>query len=700
MMEYSQKQEIALKHENLKKRNLRKCLYYEKGHCRRGANCWYKHSNSRKESREYYNKELYKNCNQFQHNNRKNANREQKNNSNDCDLTFSEGKKAFDIKNEVVSSKTIMNDFDGCTFPCGQDIKIFEENNKALVFKKDKDNFERLSNDEDFKKIKNQENISEGLLLDKDINYFEDFLNNSKHKEIESQKEQSEDLLAKKNINHSIGFSNDGIFKKTESQSEKSKDLYEKNMNHFEGFLSNGDCNEFESQRKKDEDILIQKNTNYSEGFSNDGDCQKIENPKEKSEDFLFENNTNHSKGFSNDSDYKKIESQKKRSEDLFDKNTNNFEGFSIDGDYKETKEQRQKSDNLLFEKNINQSQELSNVGDYKEIKSNLEYDEFKSKSIKNKEIEEDYKINQKKSQLTNTTTSSENPSALSSTASLGHKQGISSSISPLIQVSTQPQESQMSNLPPLIFNDKTEVLSFNPIEGSCSNISNSKSFDVSNPRQTSIQRNTLPPPSSSSHMFHSTPMLNKTTNIPFFNSYNIPSTQFQQPYNLVPQTQYNNSIEPSLISNTTLTMPFTNQDLLSSLENSQKSSYNMKCNSSNLFQNVYNMNLKHSPPMPLFNYPYHQTSILNELPQQQKYPYNNSLPQNFIHSSHLQNTYQSNYKESTLINAMQCNNKNTIPPPLAFYKWCSLTPTTTMYSMKPPQVKFQYIIHIKVIKI
>jgi hypothetical protein len=377
----------------------------------------------------------------------------------------------------------------------------------------------------------------------------------------------------------------------------------------------------------------------------------------------------------------------------LFEKNINHSKKLSDNGDYKEINNQENKSNDVLFENNVYHSKDISNCNDDNEVESVLKHDKPITKPLEKEEKE--YEVKERKPQLTNTTTSSENPSALSSTASLDHIQGISSSISPLTQVSSQVQEPQTPNSVVSTVSNKIEVLPVNLSNNASGNLLNSKSLNDFKSRQTSIQTTTTPllsnHPPTISRMF-CPPLLNKTTSTMSSKSHNINPTYYQL-NNSIPYKHgiwHNNNMQPVPILKTTSTMSPNNQSLLSSLTNSQRSLENMNSISSNLLQNDYMMNLKYPPQLSIFDYGYHQTPILSEPLQQQQYYFGSSLQQDLIHSPQIHNGCQPKFKGSSLINVMQDNNKTIIPPPPPPLQWpYPLTPTTIMYSMKPIQVKF-----------
>jgi hypothetical protein len=94
-------------------KNLGKCLYYAKGYCRRGARCWYKHSNSEIQVKNNgkYDKESYQNDDQLQHENWQNFNEGKTINfNNSCNSIYDEGKNTINKENKYnILSKEIIN---------------------------------------------------------------------------------------------------------------------------------------------------------------------------------------------------------------------------------------------------------------------------------------------------------------------------------------------------------------------------------------------------------------------------------------------------------------------------------------------------------------------------------------------------------------------------------------------------------------
>lgn len=350
-----------------------------------------------------------------------------------------------------------------------------------------------------------------------------------------------------------------------------------------------------------------------------------------------------------------------------------------------DSKTLQENNEDLSFEEN-DHCKGISKDDNYNEIENNLKYHEFAIKPFESKKKE--YDMKEGKSQLIDTATSSENLSALSSTASLDHIQDKSSLVSP----STQFQVPQISNLTTSIVDDRFEVSSINSLEV-CGNTSNAKSLKsfISN------QSTPLHVPSNHPHMFYSNSLLNKTTNIASSRSNNTsPPTQYQQLCDSFPQKHgiwQNDITQSSPFPNAISSIPPTNQSLLSSLTNSQQPSQNMNFVSSSMIPNDYNVSLKHRPQPPTFDDRYHQTSMLTNSFQQQQYYFNDSLSPHFIHSSRLQNDYQPVLNEPSLIDIMQHNNKSVLPPPPPSMKWPS--PSTTMVCpMKPIQVEIPIYSH------
>jgi len=523
---------------------------------------------------------------------------------------------------------------------------------------------------------------------------------------------------------------------------KESKTYLEDNKFVNNSHESDSPCYKMKQNERKKSNIYIDKRIDYNEVQSKAFDDNGYKESKTYLQDnkFVSKSHETTSPDYSVNSDKELNVSEGKNKQESWqqdvEENSDSCNGCSNtqDKDSKEFQKKIKKS----FEKNIDNSEDLSNCDDGKKCKIYSKYDELQIKP--NEDIENskdlDHTLQKNKSLLPNTTTSSDHPSAVSSTASLHHILKESSVVSPPIQTSVEPQisqkpdivalstepsiipkVSQISNFtipiktsipqqvpqisnqirpmqPPMLAqppqisnltmpydNNQREILSNTPLGTDFGNIPNSTSLNAFIPKQTSMQTNmSFLPPSNPNAVYspflHNPPHFGSSRNINV-----LPPIQYSNicaPISQNFRIQQDSIMQPSHLLQNTSTTQHNDQCLLPSLSNSQPILQNIKYPSS-LLQSDYNLRLKH----PLQSYNYVQSSTLNKFPQQSQYVMN-STPQN-TYSSQIQNDLQPSFRGPSTSNVMQFMNQR-FPTPTMKYN-SLLNPSTMAYSIRPTQV-------------